>query len=373
MRLGYCVDCDADVDCPGGAVCRMNACVSQAGACRMSRDCSGATPVCDTAQNRCVACVAATDCPAGQTCSMNACLPRVCTPDSIRCLEGTRERMICASDGLSMRTEMCAEGPNASMARCVAGNVCAFDCRPGFADCDRAETNGCEVDLSSATAHCGACGRACAAGQQCTMGECRAPTGPTTRYLLTEVPATEPYVMACTQPGASMELRGADDIYVQIGLPFALRFWNVDLAAGARVTWTSNGHLLMNESRFAVSGTTLPSVDDPDGIVAPYMGDNFNVGAQCAAVVGTAPNRRWVLEWPDSYHCCTRPPTMRPVVYEVVFHEGTSIIDFLYQQREGARASTIGVEDLDGVRGLSPCGPGMRCVPTGNYRFLPVP
>jgi len=180
-RLGYCVDCDADVDCPGGTVCRMNACAPQAGACRAARDCSGATPVCDTAQNRCVGCVTAADCPAGQTCRTNTCVPRVCMPDSVRCPAGARERMVCASDGLSMRTEMCPEGPNATIARCSAESLCAFDCRPGFADCDRMEANGCEADLTTSAAHCGACDRACPAGQSCAMGECRMSSMPTSR------------------------------------------------------------------------------------------------------------------------------------------------------------------------------------------------
>ncbi|MFO0602948.1 MAG: hypothetical protein U0324_07225 [Polyangiales bacterium] len=373
VRLGYCVDCDADVDCPGGSVCRENVCAPQAGACRLPRDCSGATPVCDTAQGRCVACVAAMDCPVGQTCRMNACVPRVCVPDSVRCPDGGRERTVCASDGLSVRTEACPQGANATNARCATGDVCAFDCRPGFGDCDRAEANGCEADLTASAANCGACGRACATGQRCVTGECRVPAGPTTRYVLAEVPAGEPYVAACMQPGAVRELRGSDDVYVLLALPFALRFWNVDLAAGTNVTWTTNGFLTMNEARAALMGLEIPSHDFPDGVVAPYASDTFNVGDQCAAVVGAAPSRRWVLEWPDSYNCCVRPPTMRALTYEVVFHEGTNVIDFRYAQREGARASTIGLESPDGALAVSPCGAGMRCVPTRDYRFLPVP
>nr|MBK7068859.1 DUF5050 domain-containing protein [Deltaproteobacteria bacterium] len=44
-------------------------------------------------------------------------------------------------------------------------------CAPGTADCDGGFANGCEASLST-SANCGACGRACAAGQTCTAGAC---------------------------------------------------------------------------------------------------------------------------------------------------------------------------------------------------------
>jgi hypothetical protein len=50
---------------------------------------------------------------------------------------------------------------NASAA-CRAG-ACERLCTRGFGDCDRDPGNGCEVDLSRAVAHCGACGAACVA------------------------------------------------------------------------------------------------------------------------------------------------------------------------------------------------------------------
>ncbi|MDO9022136.1 MAG: hypothetical protein Q7V43_34735, partial [Myxococcales bacterium] len=57
---------------------------------------------------------------------------------------------------------------------CRASACAVASCEPGFADCDGAAVNGCEADLAGDGRHCGACGRACAAGQVCAMGACRA-------------------------------------------------------------------------------------------------------------------------------------------------------------------------------------------------------
>ncbi len=64
--------------------------------------------------------------------------------------------------------------PNAT-ARCQAG-ACSFSsCNAGFGDCDRIPGNGCEVDTRVSLAHCGACGATCAplnATAVCGAGSC---------------------------------------------------------------------------------------------------------------------------------------------------------------------------------------------------------
>ncbi|MBL8604225.1 MAG: discoidin domain-containing protein [Myxococcales bacterium] len=67
----------------------------------------------------------------------------------------------------------CQNRPNAPAV--CAGGSCALVCAGGFQDCDSNPNNGCEVDLRSDAAHCGACGRSCAVqgGQgRCTAGSC---------------------------------------------------------------------------------------------------------------------------------------------------------------------------------------------------------
>lgn len=50
-------------------------------------------------------------------------------------------------------------------------------CEAKQADCNGDRADGCEIDLASSAAHCGACGHACAAGEACAGGACQ-PTKP---------------------------------------------------------------------------------------------------------------------------------------------------------------------------------------------------
>lgn len=64
--------------------------------------------------------------------------------------------------------------PANARATCTA-SVCGFACNTGFGNCDANAANGCETDTNANTAHCGMCGRACATGEVCAGGGCRAP------------------------------------------------------------------------------------------------------------------------------------------------------------------------------------------------------
>jgi len=52
--------------------------------------------------------------------------------------------------------------------------VCVDRCAAGWGDCDGDPDNGCETNLETSVAHCGACGIRCdtAAGQPCIDGQC---------------------------------------------------------------------------------------------------------------------------------------------------------------------------------------------------------
>ncbi|MDB4929700.1 MAG: hypothetical protein JWM10_2184, partial [Myxococcaceae bacterium] len=62
-----------------------------------------------------------------------------------------------------------------AVSSCVA-RVCQVEsCEAGFGNCDALPANGCEVNLRTANAHCGACNNACAAGTYCQTSACRLP------------------------------------------------------------------------------------------------------------------------------------------------------------------------------------------------------
>lgn len=84
------------------------------------------------------------------------------------------------SDGCETRTtttancggcgNVCSEGPN-SHAVC-RHETCGQRCSRGYADCDGDPTSGCEQDILSDAANCGACGNLCVDQQGCARGAC---------------------------------------------------------------------------------------------------------------------------------------------------------------------------------------------------------
>lgn len=68
---------------------------------------------------------------------------------------------------------LCPSAGPAQVRSCNKG-VCALECAPGFADCNGLRADGCETDLRSHPAHCGACGATCdlERGQPCVEGKC---------------------------------------------------------------------------------------------------------------------------------------------------------------------------------------------------------
>ncbi|MFO0606915.1 MAG: hypothetical protein U0324_27330 [Polyangiales bacterium] len=65
--------------------------------------------------------------------------------------------------------------PAHAAASCGAG-ACGFTCESGYADCDGEAANGCEVNVETDGAHCGACATACTAGRTCQAGACTTAT-----------------------------------------------------------------------------------------------------------------------------------------------------------------------------------------------------
>ncbi|MEZ4314845.1 MAG: LamG domain-containing protein, partial [Polyangiaceae bacterium] len=67
-----------------------------------------------------------------------------------------------------------------AVAGCAAAACTVSACDEGWADCDGDPANGCEVNVLTSDANCGACGVACGAGTDgCSGGVCRCPASAT--------------------------------------------------------------------------------------------------------------------------------------------------------------------------------------------------
>jgi hypothetical protein len=176
LSRGRCVGCLPSADrCPPAQHCdgETNLCVP---GCRSDEGCAvdGGARRCDTARHTCVECSDDGQCPANTLCTLGACVPgcnnaRGC-PSGQTCCDGTchditQDPAHCA---------MCGRGCSYRNAapRCEFGTCAMGACNEPYADCDRATTNGCEVNTRTDPAHCGACNSRCEVGINATAASC---------------------------------------------------------------------------------------------------------------------------------------------------------------------------------------------------------
>lgn len=191
-RCASCADgkkCLKKSDCSSG-VCASGTCAAPSCRDRVKNgneadvDCGGDCDACDVGGS----CVVDEDCEAPPVDSSATvdCLDQRCT---LVCPTGQDDCNGKAADGceVNLNTDVAHCGAcgdvcdpdNAVAAKC-SGGTCSIDfenggCVAGFDDCDHEASNGCEVNLNTDEEHCGACNDACSTehgAPTCTGGEC---------------------------------------------------------------------------------------------------------------------------------------------------------------------------------------------------------
>lgn len=144
-----------------------------------------------------------------------------------------------------------------------------------------------------------------------------------------------------------LALTGDDDAQ-QVTLPFAVPFYG----AGQTRAWiVTNGYLTFAESRITTpSNGSLPSSSTPNHAIYPFW-DDFIVddeGGVYTGVTGTAPHRRFVVEWRNVKFYADQ--TQRVSFAALLGEDGT--IGFRYKDlatdRERGGFGTVGVENASG-------------------------
>jgi hypothetical protein len=205
------------------------------------------------------------------------------------------------------------------------------------------------------------------AGRVCASGACGVPT----HYAVNTAPTDVAFIDACAAPGAmTMILPNADDADVPLTLPFAVRYWDVDHAAGSPIYITSNGYVTMTT---ATSSTSPPGIDT----VSVHGGDDQNGPmGMCVATLGTAPNRKLVVEWVHGHYCCGTMPSV-DLTYEVIFDESPNRIEMAFSTMTGVRSATTSLASPTfPVSSISGCPDGgTDCAPSSGYvvSFDPIP
>lgn len=171
---------------------------------------------------------------------------------------------------------------------------------------------------------------------------------------------SDAFVDACAlgQSLALVDGGGGDDnrTVAAAAVPFAATFYG----APVRGVWPSvDGYAtldgVMPRAMNFQSLTRLPIMGE-GALVAPFYSDLLMIGTSsiCAATVGAAPARRFAVEWKDVALQGDEHPSVR-LSFEVVLHEDTRDVDFLYQQLDPAAgpdaAFAHGVGAVVGVQG----------------------
>lgn len=180
-------------------------------------------------------------------------------------------------------------------------------------------------------------------------------------------PASVVWTNACDLPGAVRVLRRAREAVVTLPLPFALRYFGREFPVGHPVRLSSTGFL-----SFDPVPIVSPFPSAPTGVgVATRLGAFTDTGAEgvCAALVGDAPNRRWVVSWSSLQWV-----SGLPLRSEVMLHErGT--IDVLLFDHYGRFDESAGVTDPAGrfTPLLDFYALSFGSFPHAAVRFDPVP
>ena len=190
-------------------------------------------------------------------------------------------------------------------------------------------------------------------------------SGITAGYQRTTTSAT--MVDACTLPGMQRVLVSADDESATLIAPFNLRFYGITVPQNLGLQVYSNGFIsqTVTDPTMAIFGT-IPSAVAPNGVIAPYWIDLVTgTDGVCSVVVGSAPIRRWIVQWKNAqfYSGDMATPLAGSASFEFIYNESDASLDFIYETISGQPTTApgraaVGVEHPNGINATVICAGG---------------
>ena len=281
----------------------------------------------------------------------------------------------------------CLSGANSTPV-CAAA-ACGLTCATGFGDCNTMPADGCEVNLQTSAANCGACGTVCGAFAVCNAGACSTCTTATTADLALPTPST-PTTVTATLPAVStatpnrvttMSCRttvsGAEHIYTfTVASPTPLQIFTTGssdvtlsirrncLDGASEVACDDDGGASLNayiRSVFA-PGTYYVVVDSASTTALPYVlnvatwtnATNYTCSAATPLVEGTTLTGQNPAGGGDRTTACQSSTESGQLFYSVAVPAGRRATVTLTQTSATARTVALRVFDT--------CPTGSTCV-----------
>ncbi len=163
-------------------------------------------------------------------------------------------------------------------------------------------------------------------------------------------------------------LNNNDDDSTQLSLPFDFTLFTSTFLAGTKLNVTTNGWMAFGASiaqpefqNGSLPGTSVPRQGAASGttgtlspnLIAPFFDDLIlqrQDSSVSARLVGTAPDRRWVIDWQNLSIIDENGSLLDGrVSFQVILFEGSNDIAFQYKTLEGPRSygesATVGLQN----------------------------
>jgi len=126
--------------------------------------------------------------------------------------------------------------------------------------------------------------------------------------------------------GTGTAIDPGDDASVAATLPFSFNLYG---QSSNRICVGNNGYILFGTATCPSAGLwdnqALPTADLPATAILPFWDDLYTGGHVYTATIGTAPNRKFVVEWYRKNHAHAGASDPGGVTFEVVFGEDGSL------------------------------------------------